>query len=111
MNETLSTTLRRLRLSGLAETLELRLQEASGNGLTHVEFLELILQDEMLIRGQRQIARRVKAASFRELKVLTDFDWSFNTSIKRNVVYDLSTGRFLNDHRDVLLCGPPGTMT
>lgn len=109
MNNTLTTTLKKLRLSGLAETLEVRLQEASGNSLTHAEFLELILQDEMLIRGQRQIARRVKAASFRELKLLEEFDWGFNTSIKKNVIYDLATGRFLKEHRDVLLCGPPGT--
>jgi DNA replication protein DnaC len=109
MNDALTSTLRKLRLSGLAETLPVRLQEASGNRLTHAEFLELILQDEMLIRGQRQIARRVKAASFRELKLLEDFDWSFNTSLKKNVIYDLATGRFLKEHRDVLLCGPPGT--
>lgn len=81
MNETLTNTLRKLRLSGLSETLEMRLQEASGNSLSHVEFLELILQDELLIRQQRQITRRVKSASFRDLKLLSDFDWSFNTSI------------------------------
>ncbi len=109
MNDTLTHTLRKLRLSGLSETLEVRLQEASGNSLTHVEFLELILQDEMLIRQQRQITRRVKAAAFRELKLLEDIDWSFNTSIKKNQIYDLATGRFLKEHRDVLLCGPPGT--
>ncbi|MDP7304259.1 MAG: ATP-binding protein, partial [Pirellulaceae bacterium] len=65
MNETLATILRKLRLSGLAETLDVRLHEASGNSLTHVEFLELILQDELLLRQQRQIARRVKAAKLR----------------------------------------------
>ena len=47
MNESLSFTLKTLRLSGLAETLDVRLQEASGNHLTHAEFLELILQDEL----------------------------------------------------------------
>lgn len=109
MNDTLTSTLRKLRLSGLSETLEVRLQEASGNSLTHTEFLELILQDELLVRQQRQITRRVKAAAFRELKLLEDIDWRFNASIKKNQIYDLATGRFLKEHRDVLLCGPPGT--
>ena len=109
MNETLSTTLKKLRLSGLAETLEVRLHEASGNRLTHQEFLELILQDELLVRQQRQIARRVKSAAFREVKNLEDFDWSFNPSIKRDQMYDLATGRFLREHRDVLMCAPPGS--
>jgi DNA replication protein DnaC len=109
MNETLLSTLRKLRLSGLTETLEVRLHEASGNSLTHAEFLELILQDEMLVRGQRQIARRVKAAAFRELKSLEDFEWSFNPSIKKNEIYELASGRFLRERRDVLFCAPPGT--
>jgi DNA replication protein DnaC len=109
MNDTLFNLLRKLRLSGLAETLEVRFHEASGNSLTHAEFLELILQDEMLVRQQRQIARRVKSASFRELKSLEDFDWSFNPRVKKNEMYDLATGRFLRERRDVLLCAPPGT--
>ena len=109
MNDTLSNMLRKLRLSGLAETLEVRLHEASGNSLTHAEFLELVLQDEMLIRQQRQIARRVKAATFRDLKSLEEFDWSFNASAKKSQFYELATGRFLGERQDVLLCGPPGT--
>ena len=78
MNESLQTALKKLRLSGLSAALEVRLQEAAGNHLSHVEFLELILQDELLVRNDRQIQRRVKAAAFRELKNLDDFDWQFN---------------------------------
>jgi DNA replication protein DnaC len=109
MNEALQNMIRKLRLSGLAETLEVRLHEASGHSLTHAEFLELIFQDEMLIRQQRLITRRVKAAAFRDLKSLEEFDWSFNTSVKKNEIYDLATGHFVKEHRDVLICGPPGT--
>lgn len=109
MNETLTLMLRRLRLSGLAETLEVRLQEAGGNRLSHLEFLELILQDELLVRDARKIARRVKSAAFRDLKSLEEFDWSFNTTIQRGQMYGLATGRFLKERRDVLFCGPPGT--
>lgn len=109
MNESLSSKLRKLRLSGLTETLEVRLHEAQGNSLTHTEFLELILQDELLVRDQRRIARRVKAASFRDLKSLEEFDWSFNPTIKKSQMYDLATGQFVKQRRDVLLCSPPGT--
>jgi len=109
MNDRLASILRRLRLSGLAETLDVRLQEAAGHQLSHIEFLELILQDELLVRDGRQIARRVKAAQFRELKALDDFDWSFNPSIQRKQVFDLATCRFVREARDVLFLGPPGT--
>lgn len=109
MNEAMRTTLRKLRLSGLAQSLDVRLQEAAGNGLSHLEFLELILQDELLVRAERLINRRVKAALFRELKTLEDFDFTFNPSIKKKQVYDLATCRFIREVRDVLLLGPPGT--
>jgi len=108
MNESLRKTLRQLRLSGLLESLEIRLQEAAGHGLSHGEFLELILQDELAVRADRQLQRRVKAAEFRELKPLDGFDWSFNPSIPRKQVYELASCRFLREGRDVLWLGPPG---
>ena len=108
MNDRLQTMLKALRLSGLAQTLEVRLQEAAGHQLSHLEFLELILQDEMLVRGERQISRRVQAAQFRELKALDNFDWSFNPSIQKKQVFDLATCRFIREAKDALLIGPPG---
>lgn len=109
MKDTLQTTLRQLRLSGLAQTLDVRLQEAAGHNLSHAEFLELILQDELLVRGERLIERRVKTAQFRELKPLDEFDFAFNPSIQRKQIFDLATCRFVRESRDVLLLGPPGT--
>lgn len=109
MNDRLQSTLHQLRLSGLAESLDVRLQEAAGHKLSHLEFLELILQDELLVRQQRQIDRRVKAANFRELKPLDDFDFVFNPTIKRAQIFDLATCRFVRETKDVLLVGPPGT--
>jgi DNA replication protein DnaC len=108
MNETLRKRLRQLRLSGLADALDVRLQEAAGHGLSHLEFLELILEDEINIRQQRLLARRRKTAAFRETRTLEDFDFSFNPSIKRKQVYDLATGQFIREARDVLFVGPPG---
>jgi DNA replication protein DnaC len=108
MNEALRKTLKQLRLSGLLESLEIRLQEAAGHGLSHCEFLELILQDELAVRGNRKIERRFKAAEFRERKSLEDFDWAFNPSISRKQIYDLASCRFLREGRDVLWLGPPG---
>lgn len=109
MNDALRTALTRLRLSGLASTLDVRLQEATGNRLGHAEFLELVLQDELLVRNDRLVGRRTKAAGFREHKTLEDFDWQFNPSIKRKPVFDLAAGRFIREARDVLFLGPPGT--
>ncbi len=108
MNAALRDALKALRLSGLAESLEVRLQEAASSRLSHVEFLELILEDEVAVRRDRKVARRIKAAAFRDPKTLEDFDWDFNTSVKRKLIFDLASGDFLRRHRDVLLVGPPG---
>lgn len=108
MHDSLRRALRQLRLSGLTQALEVRLQEARGNNLSHEEFLELIVQDELNIRQQRLIERRVKAAMFRDTRTLEEFDFGFNPSIKRKQIFDLATGQFIREARDVLFIGPPG---
>lgn len=108
MKDTLKSMLKQLRLSGLASSLEVRVQEAEGNRLSHQEFLELLIQDELNIRNQRQLERRTRAAGFRDLKTLEGFDWSFNPSVKRDRIYELATGNFVRQAGDVLLLGPPG---
>jgi DNA replication protein DnaC len=109
MNDALLKTLKSLKLSGLLQSLEVRLHEAKSNSLSHAEFLELLLQDEVLVRADRQIGRRVKAACFREVKPIDHFDWSFNVGLPKKQILDLATCRFLRERRDVLFLGPPGT--
>jgi DNA replication protein DnaC len=108
MNDRLQSALAQLRLSGLAQSLDVRLQEAAGHQLNHAEFLELVLQDELLVRLQRQIDKRVKNAEFKEMKSLDEFDWSFNPSIPKKQIFDLATCRFIRETKDLLLVGPPG---
>jgi DNA replication protein DnaC len=109
MSDQLLSILKKLRLSGLAESLEIRLHEAATTGLNHREFLELLLQDELLIRNQRQMTRRTMAANFREVRRLEDFDFGFNPSIKKDRVFDLATCKFVRERRDAPLVGPSGT--
>jgi DNA replication protein DnaC len=108
MNAKLNEYLKKLHLSGLSESLEVRVQEASANRLDHAEFLELVLADELAVRAERQIARGLKAAGFREPKTLEDFDWDFNRTIKKKPIFDLAAGGFVRQRRNVLLAGPPG---
>ena len=109
MSEPLLTLLKKLRLSGMTQSLDLRLHEAQSSALTHREFFELMLQDELNVRADRQVARRTKRANFRELRRLEDFDFSFNPSVNKSQVFELGTGKFVREGRDVLWIGPPGT--
>jgi DNA replication protein DnaC len=107
-NNTLKKYAHSLRLSGLLSTLELRLKEAEANRLPYHQFLELVFQDELNVREQRTIARRQKAASFREIRSLDNFDFAFNPSIDRARIYELASCHFIREQRDALLVGPPG---
>ena len=53
--------LKQLRLSGLLESLDVRLQEGASHNLNHAEFLELALQDELAVRSDRLLQRRNRA--------------------------------------------------
>jgi DNA replication protein DnaC len=108
MKQNLVQYARQLRLSGLLASLEVRLEEARTHQLPHEQFLELVFQDEINTRHQRLIDKRKKAAGFRDQKTLEDFDWTFNPTIKRQQMFELATGQFIRQRRDVLLLGPPG---
>jgi DNA replication protein DnaC len=90
MNNILKQHAQTLHLSGLLDSLQLRLQEAEANRLPYTQFLELLFQDEINVRHQRLINRRYKQAEFRELRSLENFDFSFNPNIS-SPIYSLST--------------------
>ena len=108
MNPTLLSKLRHLRLSGMAEALPGRLTQATGASLPHLEFLELLVEDELNRRADRLFTRRVKQAEIAQIKEIKDFDWAFNPKIPRAKLAELAAARFVALHEDVLLIGPPG---
>jgi len=104
----LETTLRALKLSGMLDTLEVRLAQATAGELGYVEFLEALLEDEIARRDASGIARRVRAAHFEQLCVIEDFDFSFNPQIPAARIRDLATLRFIEAGESVVLHGPVG---
>jgi len=108
MNPQLSIQLRHLRLSGMAEALPVRLEQARSAPLDHLEWLELLVGDELARRADRLFARRLKQAGIVAVKELSDFDFAFNPKIPRARLVELATARFVASHQGVLLIGPPG---
>jgi len=100
--------LKALRLSGILDTLEVRTQQALAEQWTYGDFLERLLEDEVERRGQKQLALRVRRAALNTGKTLETFDFTFNPGVNRQLIYDLATGNFIRDKRNVLLCGPTG---
>jgi len=104
----LQTTLKSLRLGGMAERLTIRCQEARANDLDYEVFLKQLIDDELSKRKDNLINRRVKAAHFPKTMTLEKFDFSFNPSISKKVVMSLMSTAFVTEHRNVLFVGPPG---
>jgi DNA replication protein DnaC len=108
MNAQLTTRLRHLRLSGMVDALPGRVAQAEAAPLPHLEFLELLVEDELARRADRLFARRLKQAGITVVKALADFDWSFNPNIPKAKIVELASARFIQTHDGVLLIGPPG---
>jgi DNA replication protein DnaC len=104
----LDRALRQLRLGGMADTVHVRAQQARADTLGPLDFLGLLIHDELNRRRDRLVERRLKLAAFRDRKTLDTFDWKFNTSIDRALVYELATARFIEQHQDCLILGNPG---
>jgi len=106
--ETLIYQLKAIRLSGMAQRLNVRIQEASANELSHLDFLQNLVTDELSIRKDRLLQRRLKQAQLPELKTLDQFDFSFNPSINRAQIKQLAACAFVSRADNILLLGPPG---
>jgi DNA replication protein DnaC len=106
--ETLQPRLRQLKLSGMGEAIAARAEEARARQLDPLEFLLLLLDDELARREADGVTRRIRAARFEEACDLRDFDFGYNPEIPKAKLWELASGRFIEEHAAVLLCGPTG---
>jgi DNA replication protein DnaC len=104
----LAPVLRSLHLTGMLDTLEVRLAEARAGTLGHAEFLAVLCQDEVSRRDAAGIARRVRAARFPFEATLEGFDWSFNPKLPTATIRDLARLEFIEAGEGICLHGPVG---
>jgi DNA replication protein DnaC len=105
----LAPLLKKLRLSGVLQTLEERNREAITHQLAYVDFLALLIQDEVARREHKKFDLRLRRAGFRSSKTLEQFDFEFNSNIPSALIRDLGTCRFVEEKAAVLIAGPCGT--
>lgn len=101
--------LKTLRLGGFMESLDIRLQQAQKSSLGFLDFLQLLVQDEIERRESKKLSLRLSRASFEEEKTLEGFDFTFNPKINHKLIRDLATCAFIEKGEHVLLYGPAGT--
>jgi DNA replication protein DnaC len=100
--------LRQLKLSGMLQTLDLRAAQSIERQLSPVEFLALLLDDELERRSQQHLVHSLALSGCDSLKTLVQFDFLAAPGVNRALIQDLATCTFIPRHENILLCGPSG---
>lgn len=108
VSDDLVPILKKLRLSGVLQTLDLRTKEAVDANLSHSEFLFRLCSDEVERRESKQLDMRMRRATFDCVKRLEDFEWAFNPQIPKAKIVDLATCNFVGRKHNAILIGPTG---
>ena len=106
--DTLLPALRRLKLSGMLDAIPARAEQARSLDLDVLDFLLLLLEDELARREAEGAPRRIRRARFEDVCDLRDFDFGYNPEIPKGRLWELASGRYLQEQASVLLCGPTG---
>ena len=101
--------LKQLRLSGILDSIEQRNRQALAEKFSYMDFLAMILQDEVARRSQKRFALALRRASFRSQKTIEEFDFTFCPGLNRTLITDLASCRFMEEKVCVLIVGPCGT--
>jgi DNA replication protein DnaC len=104
----LENKMRMIKLSGMLETINMRLDQAQKEGLAFSQFLEILLEDEVQHRANKRLAIRLSRARFEEDKNLEGFDFNFNPKLPATYIRELATCQFIERKESVILCGPVG---
>jgi DNA replication protein DnaC len=108
MDTALRQSLKDLRLSGMLETLDARLAQAHGGELGHLDFLQVLCQDEITRREAQSLQRRLKKARFEQEATLEEFDFTASPKLPAAQIRDLAALRWLHTGESVILFGPVG---
>lgn len=108
LNQQTITTLNALKLFGMAQGLEERLNSAQQANLSHADFVGLLVQDEKTYRDNRRLKRLLRHAKLRQPAALEDIDYRHARGLSKQVMLELDNTRWIDAHRNVLITGPSG---
>jgi DNA replication protein DnaC len=97
-----------LKLSGIKASLTRRLEEARQTSLSHVEFLNLVLQDEITNRKNARICRLQRNAGFRSQASCEGIDFTFPRGLNKRTIQDIVRGDYIDHGKNLLIFGPTG---
>lgn len=100
--------LRQLKLTGILQTLPVRIKQAEESKAGYEEFLMMLLEDENERRQSGRLLRRLKQAGFEEEKTLEGFDFGFNPEIPVKRIKQFANCTYIEKRENIFLLGPVG---
>lgn len=100
--------LKLLRLTGMLQTLTVRLKQAEDSNGGYLEFLMTLLEDEYERRQSGSLLKRLKKAGFEAEKTLEGFDFAFNPQIPAKKIKQLANCAYIDSKENIFLLGPVG---
>jgi DNA replication protein DnaC len=97
-----------LEMTAAAEHLADELDRGTREKASPTQVLERLLTIEADATRARRLRGRLRFARYPIHKTLAEFDLDFQPSLDRKVLGELSTLRFVEERRNVILLGPPG---
>jgi DNA replication protein DnaC len=86
---------RALKAPALRDSAERLAERARADGWTHQEYLAACLEAEAAARSAHGAANRTRAAGFPARKMIEDFDFDHQRSVKRDHILHLATLDFI----------------
>src|ERR1700741_1695729 len=90
-----------------ARALPALADRAREESWSYERFAEVLLGIEVAARDSHGGEGRIKAARFPARKTLEEFDFTFQRSVKKQVIEHLGQLDFLHAKQNVILLGPP----
>lgn len=109
MNDALQEKIKKLHFSGIVKTADMRIEQAIREKLSYQEFLEILINDELMNRTNNGNQKRLQQAKFPQHKTLEEFNFNYQPSINRQTIYQLGSCDFVRKKENIAFIGPPGT--
>ena len=108
INDQMKNLSHSLRLFGVHANFEARANQAAADGLNHLEFLRLVLEDEAINRKERVAKAMTTRAKFRSVCALEDWDQTFDRGLTKAKLRDLASHGFVLSNENLLILGKTG---
>ena len=106
--ENLKTKLRQFKLAGIVKSLEIRNKFAIDNNISYLEFMELLMDDELVNRKANSFGKRLIKSKINTMKSIDEFDFNYQPKLNKKHILDLASCRFINENKNIVRMGKPG---